>query len=601
VVGLCAISALAIFGVGTTASAVAAKPPAQKLTISPSQDTPTANAKTQISILGAPKSTIKSVVVTGTVSGSHTGTLKSYSGNRGASFIPDVAFTPGESVTATIKIQGKSTITRNFTIAVLGFIPPNLPITTYQQDKLHHYVTEPDLLAPKITINKSNEQTSTEGKIFFTPLPSPAVHPGTDNPLTFRPVGPGGPLITSPKGSIVWFKPVTPPAVAANLDVQKYQGKKVLTWWEGPVTLLAFGQGEATIANTNYKTIATVKAGNGFSMDLHEFHLNSAGDALFTIYQPVMVHLPDTPDGTLTRVLDSIVQEVDVKTGLVTWEWHSYGHIPLSESYVTPATSPGYDAYHLNSAQQLDNGKVLVSARDTSAVYKIDQASGKINWTLGGLASDFKMKKGVQFYFQHHARVLNNGDISIFDDGAGPPQYHPYGRGIVVKLDQNKKTATLVDQYHRDTTTSPQSEGSVQKLSTGNTFVGYGAEPYFSEFNKKGKLIYDGNLPVDDGSYRTFRYKWSGMPTTKPKAAVVATGDSTDTIYVSWNGATQVSKWQVLGLVNGAYKPILKTNKKGLETKIDVKTSATSFKVRALDAKGRKLSVTPVVTTVPAG
>jgi len=78
-------------------------------------------------------------------------------------------------------------------------------------------------------------------------------------------------------------------------------------------------------------------------MDIHEFELTPAGDALFTVYSPVLVHLPGTPAGTLSPLLDSIVQEVDVRTGLVVWEWHSYGHIPLAQSYATPASarSPG--------------------------------------------------------------------------------------------------------------------------------------------------------------------------------------------------------------------------------------------------------------------
>ena len=169
------------------------------------------------------------------------------------------------------------------------------------------------------------------------PLPSPVVHPESNNTVTINPVGPGGPMIVDGAGNLVWFRQLTPPEVAANLRLQRYHGRKVLTWWEGTVTPAAFGVGGGVIANHAYNVIRVVHAGNGYPMDLHEFELTKDGDALFTVYSPILVHLPGTPAGTLSPLLDSIVQEVDIKTGLVVWEWHSYGHIPLETSQATPA------------------------------------------------------------------------------------------------------------------------------------------------------------------------------------------------------------------------------------------------------------------------
>ncbi len=225
--------------------------------------------------------------------------------------------------------------------------------------------------------------------------------------MTIEPVGPGGPMIANRHGQPVWFRQLESPTVAANLRIQRYDGKKVLTWWQGGVTPWAYGDGEGIIANRSYRTVATVTAGNGYLMDLHEFELTDDGDALFTIYKPQMVHLPGTPEGKLSRMMDAIIQQVDVETGLVVWEWHSYGHIPLEDSLATPETSASYDAYHINSIQQLGGGRVLASARNTSALYKIDKPTGNVLWTLGGKSSSFRMKKGTEFNFQHHARRLN--------------------------------------------------------------------------------------------------------------------------------------------------------------------------------------------------
>ena len=557
-----------------------------KLTISPQADTPDASPQTQISILGTPRKTIRSVSVTGQTSGPHPGHLSSYSGHRGASFLLDQQLTQGESVSVEIRIKGRKPIRYSFTVATLGAKLPPLNLTSTQPDKLDHFVTEPGLTPPKIAINKSSKKARGNGNVLLTPLPSPVVHPGSNNTVTINPVGPGGPMIVDGGGNLVWFRQLTPPEVAANLRVQKYRGRKVLTWWEGTVTPAAFGLGGGVIANHAYNIIRTVHAGNGYPMDLHEFELTKEGDALFSVYSPIRVHLPGTPAGTLSPLLDSIVQEVDIKTGLVVWEWHSYGHIPLETSQATPQNSATYDAFHINAIQALKNHRILISARDTSGVYKVDRASGRILWTLGGKGTDFNFGPGALFNFQHDAHMLRNGRISMFDDGAGPPMFNPYSRGLILQLDHRRHRATLVRQFARSTSTSAQSEGSLQRLPGGNVFVGFGSEPFFSEFSSRGKLLLDASLPADDGTYRTYRFPWSASPKTKP--VIVAQRQGTGvSLFASWNGATRVAKWQFLaGQSAGSLSRIAKAPKRSFETRVDLGTSATVFAVRALDSKG---------------
>ena len=330
--GLAAVAVVSVAGLLGQASPASA----DALTISPTPGTPDASPQTQISILGTKPSRIRSVTVTGASSGPHPGSLRSYSGKRGASFVLDQPLTQGEAVDAKVRVKGEKTVRFSFTVAVLGTTQGPLNLTSRQPDKLQHFVTEPDLAAPVITVNHNSKRARRSGEILITPLPSPVVHPESDNAISIKPVGPGGAMIIDELGRLVWFDQTTAPTVAANLRVQEYRGNRVLTWWRGSVTPSAFGLGEGVIANHNYEEIATVHAGNGYPMDIHEFSLTPEGDALFTIYSPVLVHLPDTPEGTLSPLLDAIVQQVDVRTGLVTWEWHSYGHIPLSESFRDP-------------------------------------------------------------------------------------------------------------------------------------------------------------------------------------------------------------------------------------------------------------------------
>ena len=154
------------------------------------------------------------------------------------------------------------------------------------------------------------------------------------------------------------------------------------------------------------------------------------------------MHLPGTAPGKLSPVLDSLIQEVDIRTGLVVWEWHGLGHIPLGDSYATTATSSTDDVYHLNSIEMLSGGRLLVSARDTSAVYEIDQATGRIAWTLGGKASSFRLGPGARFYFQHDAQMLPGNRVSLFDDESGPPNEARSSRGLILALDLRDHTAT---------------------------------------------------------------------------------------------------------------------------------------------------------------
>ncbi|HEY5144984.1 MAG TPA: arylsulfotransferase family protein [Solirubrobacteraceae bacterium] len=591
-------AALALTAALACAPAAAAQ--AAPLAISPAPGTPDASPKTQISILGVAPARIGSVSVTGATSGAHTGRLRPYSGGRGASFVPSTPLAAGEQVRVVVQVRGMATRRFSFGVAHLAPIPPVLNLPATQQGKLQHFVSEPALTPPQITVRRRPARMS--GGIFLTPLPSPIVHPGSSTTITIKPVGPGGPMIVDTHGRLVWFKQLPTPDVAANLRPAHYHGRPVLTWWQGPVTFAAFGLGEGVIADTSYRRIATVKAGNGYAMDLHEFTLARDGDALFTVYSPVLVHLAGTPAGKLSPLLDAIVQAVDVRTGLVTWEWHALGHIPLSQSYATPANSASYDAYHINAIQPLPGGRVLISARDTSAIYDVDRASGRILWRLGGRASSFHLGTGARFWFQHHAQMLAGDRISVFDDEAGPPQKAPASRALLLRLDTRRRTAAVIRSYRRAGDTSAQSEGSVQELPGGNIFAGFGSTPFFSEFTSRGKLVFDASLPKDDGSYRVYHFPWSATPRTRPAVAATRSGADAVTVHASWNGATTVARWQVLAGADAAsLAPVgAPAADSGFETQIAVSSTAPLVAARALSASGKVLATSPAVS-VAAG
>ncbi len=562
------------------------------VTVSPLPGTPDASPNTQISVLGVAPARLSSIRVTGSSSGLLRGAFHAYSGRRGASFVLRRPLTQGERVSVVLHIRGLPTRRWSFTVARLAPTPPTLNLPLEQPAKLQHFVSRPDLTPPKITVFKRTSASSSSD-IFLTPLPSPTVHPESNNAITIHPVGPGGPMIIDRRGNVVWFDQLKPPVYALNFRRQRFAGHNVLTWWQGTVTVQAWGQGEGVIADLRYHTIRTVRAGNGYPTDVHEFTLTPTGDALVTIYSPIEVHVPGTPAGQLTQMLDAIAQQIDIRTGLVVWEWHAYGHIPLANSYATPTNSADYDAYHLNAIEVEPHNRLLISARDTSAVYLVNRATGRIDWTLGGKHSSFSLRPGARFWFQHDARMLAPDRVSMFDDEAGPPLKAPSSRALILALDLRRRTARVARQYHRTgQNTSAQSEGSVQRLPNNNVFVGFGSTEFFSEFSPSGALVFDASLPTDDGSYREYAFPWTATPTTQPDIAAkkAEAGTGVD-VYASWNGATTVARWQVLGGASAAaLTPLTTVARQGFETHISLSTAPAVVAVKALDAHGRALN-----------
>ncbi len=574
--------------------AAAAPTLAEAVTLSPMPGTPDASPTTQISILGTSPSNIASVSVSGSLSGLHAGQLEAYSNGQGASFVLNTPLTEGEEVRAVVELGEGAVIEDSFDVAHLSEPSPRIEAPGEKPEDQEHFVSEPSLRPPKVKVNVADP--SLKGDIFLDPLPSPIIHVG-NKLLEFEPVGPNGLMILNPEGKLLWWKQFPHGYVGSNLELTSYEGQPALAWWQGTATEAAYGKGEGVIANTSYEPIAYIRAGNGYEADIHELNITPQGTAFVEAYGSVCLPVcsPSQPP-----VLDSVIQEIDIHTGLVMWEWHALGHVPLSDTEVEAADGV-FDPYHVNSIQPLPENRILISLRDTSAIYDVDLGSGSILWTLGGKDSSFAMKPATRFYFQHDAR-LQGSKLTLFDDEAGPP-VHGLSRGLVLTLSFAKKRALLSHQYLRTPATVAVAEGSAQQLPEGNFMVGFGATPYFSEFSrrgaggKRGQMIFDAELPKGDGTYRVFRFPWTGTPKTLPAIAAERESINDVDVYASWNGATDVSSWEVLaGEDAQSLTPVASAPWNGFETKISVPTTESTFEVRALDSKGRVLATSGPVS-----
>jgi Arylsulfotransferase (ASST) len=581
-------TALSACGSGSHAAASSMTPTADRAegaansaAVSPLPGTEDASPDTQISFLGERGTTVADVSVVGSRSGNHSGKLKRYSTGTGMSFIPNSPFQAGEQVAVHALVGvGSGTpgepVTTVFTVAHQAAVSqeefPNNPGNAHD---VQHYASATTLTPSTVKLRTYPQSGASPGDLFLAP------YQGEGSP---------GPMISEQNGTLVWFHPLPAGDESTNFQVQQYQGKPVLTWWQGRILKVGFGQGEDEIYDTSYEPVAKVRAGNGYRADLHEILLTPQGTAWIDSFDPIHMNLSSlhgAADGILT---DSVVQEIDVKTGLVMWEWHALGHIPLRDSYNTvPSNGYPWDYIHVNSIDPGSTGDVLISARNSWELYDVNIKTGSFNWQLGGGHSNFKLGPGTRTYWQHDAEWQPGGLISVFDNGSTPPK-EKQSRGVLLKPDYANKTVSLVKAFTNPTKTLlAPAQGNLLKLPEGNWLMGYGNLPNFTEYDAAGAILLDGTLGPNVQDFRTYLSPWSGQPTTAPSLVTKREGSSV-TVLTSWNGATSVASWQILaGASPTALTPVMSVPKVGFQSTSTVVTNGAYIEVKALGANGNVL------------
>ena len=430
-----------------------------------------------------------------------------------------------------------------------------------------HFVSRPDLHPPTLTVLKNGK--TAPGHVFLAPSSGP---------------GQRGLLIADSAGEPVWFHPTTP-HTAMNFRTGVYHGKPVLTWWEGKAES-GLGTGTHVILDASYRVIARVPAGGGRQSDLHEFLITPQNTGLITSYEIRDADLTSVGGPPNGKVIGGMVHEVALPSGRVLFEWRSLDHVDVAETHA-PYMGHPLDYFHINSIDLTSDGGLLVSARNTCAVYKISRRTGDVRWRLGGKRSDFKMGKGTVFAWQHDARHQGHNRITIFDDGA-QPQVEPQSRGLVIEL--SGKNARLVRKYvHRPNRIVSRFMGNMQALDNGNVMIGWGSEPYFTEFGPNGQIELDVRLPDGGQNYRAFRLPWHGRPSLPP-TAVYRYRKGKGPVYVSWNGATDVAAWRLdAGPKPAALRRGTRVARQGFETALRTTPGDKWARAVALDSSGRVL------------
>jgi hypothetical protein len=346
--------------------------------------------------------------------------------------------------------------------------------------------------------------------------------PGRNGDIFVTPHGggyPSGPEIISPAGQVIWFHPLPAGQTATDFRAQTYRGRPVLTWSQFG------GHGSALtwtdyVYNDRYRRIAAVRAGDGYETDYHEFLITPQDTALITATTTATANLSSIGGPARQTVIEDAVQEIDIRTGKVLFQWNAADHVPYRDSHfpLPESASTPWDWFHINAAHLDTDGNLLVNSRFTWATYKVGRRTGKIIWQLGGKHSTFTLKAtrrqeldraGAIFAYQHDPEALGHGLYTFFDNEADlSTALLAQSRAVVIRLDLADRTATLIRSDDQPAGLLSRAQGNAQTTRNGDLFMGWGTLPYISEFSPSGKLVFNARLFPHAGSYRAYRLPW---------------------------------------------------------------------------------------------
>lgn len=452
---------------------------------------------------------------------------------------------------------------------------------------VHSFVTEPGLTPPVVEpVFAMN--SATPGYVFLVPRVRGDRDEGDAH---------SGLLVTDSNGEPVWIRRFDGDVYANDLAVQEYRGARVLTYWQGVSTEVGWGEGEYIVLDSSYREIARAAMGNGLRADFHDLVITPRDTALLMAY-PLADR--ETAEGRAIRT--AVIQEVDIDTGEVLFEWNAIDHVDPDESAIPVSDDEdrAWDYFHINSIDEDSDGNFLISARHTHALYKIDRETGRVLWRLGGKNSDFTLGDGAEFKYQHDARFRPDGRITLLDNVSAEATDDGASRALVLALDEEQMHVDLVAEYLNPDEVVSSTQANHQVLPNGNSFVGWGSRPSLTEFAPDGAIKRHMIFPPNMFSYRALLSDWVGEPDDPPAVSAVARETGAVSVAVSWNGATEVVRWRVLAGASPDDLEVIKAvPKDGFETATTVDGSPTFVRVQALDVLGEVIGESDAVAVSP--
>lgn len=342
-------------------------------------------------------------------------------------------------------------------------------------------------------------------------------------------------LILDDRGVPVYIKRLPDDKTVTDFKVQTVNGEPYLVYHAGtPVQI--WSNGTYYVLDDTYTLVDTWTVGNGYGADEHELQLLENGHALMVSYVTIPYDLSPFGGPKEGELVDILIQEQDSLKNVV-FEWRGTHHIPVGDSYENLRTSP-VDYMHTNAIEVDFDGNLLISSRGLSEITKIDRETGSIVWRMGGKQNEFTFTNDAGFSAQHDIRRLSNGNLTLFDNGNRASPAH--SRAVEYQITPGTTQITRVWQYPQDYSLFAPFMGGIQRLSNGNSIVGWGAIPMVTEVKPDGTKAFE--MTLNGLTYRAFRFLWDAVPAEPARLVYDASGDpSSIRLHYGWNGATGIN------------------------------------------------------------
>ena len=453
----------------------------------------------------------RTITVIGTASGTHAGRVLLSDDAKTLIFVPDVLFTEGESVSVTLHdglrmVDGSpvASATFNFTVTpriVKSLLPLDMSEESTPVDRggvRSASVRSPSSLRQTIAKDTTLPATFPDLTISVSGATAPGYIFLTNFGWTASVVSVPYLMIVDNYGSPAFYKELNVSCTDFNVQPNGH-----LTYFDRGS--LAFYE-----MDSSYTILDSYSCGNGYDTDLHELRLLPNGHAILMGYDPEIVDMSKivANGDSAATVTGLIIQELDRNKNVV-FQWRSWDHFQITDATHESLTAAAIDYVHGNALELDGDGNLILSSRHMDEITKIDRSSGEIMWRMGGKNNQFAFVNDTLGYSHQHAiRRLSNGHFTMFDNG----NYHTpqFSRALEYDVDETNKIATLVWQYRNTPDQFSLAMGYVQRLSNGNTLIGWGdSKPAVTEVQSNGKKVFEMSLPDQVVSYRAYRYEWN--------------------------------------------------------------------------------------------
>jgi arylsulfate sulfotransferase len=212
----------------------------------------------------------------------------------------------------------------------------------------------------------------------------------------------------------------------------------------------------------------------------HDFYPMTNGHVILLCQEFLTVEV----NGQNTLVWGDALVDLDESFTPV-WVWSAFDVLDVNR-HPYEWLPNGYDWTHCNTIEPTPDGNLLLGVRNQSWVLKLAYANGtgtgEILWKMG-FEGDFTLMRGGEpdpntadwFFAQHYPHILTSAygyitSMTVVDNGnyrAGTYP-NPYSRGLIVNVDEQKRTVEVAWQYPVTPDFYSYWGGNVVQLPNGN-------------------------------------------------------------------------------------------------------------------------------------